>query len=137
MENNITTELDDDGFRFEKRCKAELEHPNVDWQRTWSLANIRGLESENYSFLWKLIHKLLPTQERLHKILPNIASPSCTICEMNESCDLKHTFFDCNHSRNIGLWLLHQVRKQVPQVEPQHILLLDLNLESKMKLPYI
>lgn len=36
MENNITTELDDDGFRFEKRCKAELKHPNVDWQRTWS-----------------------------------------------------------------------------------------------------
>ena len=32
MENNITTELDDDGFRFEKRCKAELKHPNVVWQ---------------------------------------------------------------------------------------------------------
>ena len=137
MENHLTTEIDDEGFRFEKRCKVEVKHPNVDWQRTWSLANIGGLESENYSFLWKLIHNVLPTQERLHKILPSITSPICTICDLNQACDLEHTFFNCCHNRTIGLWLLQQLRKQVPQVEPKHVLLLDLNLGKNMKLPYI
>ena len=103
----------------------------------WSLANIGGLESENYSFLWKLIRNLLPAQERLHKILPSTASLTCTICDLNQACDLEHTFFNCCHNRTIGLWLLQQLRKQVPQVDPKHILLLDLNLEKNMKLPYI
>ena len=115
----------------------ELKHPNVDWERTWSLAVIDGLESENYSFLWKLVHNLLPTQERLHKIFPNITSPTCSICELNEACDLEHSFFNCSYNHNIGQWLLQQVRKQLPQVQPQQVLLLDLNLEANMKLPYI
>ena len=137
MENHVTSEIDEEGFRFEKRCKVEAKHPNVDWQRTWSLANIKGLESENYSFLWKLIHNLLPTQERLHKILPNITSPTCTVCELNEICDLEHAFFRCTHNCSTGQWLLQQVRKQVHQVEPQQVLLLDFNLEANMQLPYI
>ena len=101
MENHVTSEIDDEGFRFEKRCKVELKHPNVDWQRTWSLAVIGGLESENYSFLWKLVHNLLPTQERLHKILPNITRPSCSICELNGEFNLEHSFFNCSHNHNI------------------------------------
>ena len=137
MENHVTSEIDEEGFRFEKRCKVEAKHPNVDWQRTWSLANIKGLESENYSFLWKLIHNLLPTQERLHKILPNITSPTCTVCELNEICDLEHALFRCTNNCSTGQWLLQQVRKQVHQVEPQQVLLLDLNLEANMQLPYI
>ena len=102
------------------------------WEKVQS-----GLESDNYSFLWKLVHNLLPTQERLHKILPNITSPSCSICESNETCNLEHSFFSCSHNHNIGRWLLQKVRKQLPQVQPQQVLLLDLNLEANMKLPYI
>ena len=62
LKNYVTTEVDDNGFRFEKQCKIECQYPRVDWSRTWALACIPGLASSDYTFLWKMVHNLLPTQ---------------------------------------------------------------------------
>ena len=137
LENYVTTEVNVEGFRFKKNCKIESDHPNVDWERTWSLACIKGLESENYSFLWKLVHNILPTQERLSRILVNITSPVCTLCDANQSCNLVHAMFLCNHNSNIAQWLLQLLRKHVRYLTPQQVILLDMNLEEKLKLPFI
>ena len=101
LENFVTIEMDENGFRFEKRCKIEQAHPQVDWERTWALACIRGLESCQYTFLWRLIHNILPTQDRLHRILPNITSPSCALCNTQDICNLSHALFQCSFNNNV------------------------------------
>ena len=137
LENYVTTEMNDEGFRFSKRCKIESEHPNVDWERTWVLASIKGLESSKYSFLWRLIHNILPTQERLSRILPNTNSPACTLCNSIQTCNLVHAMFLCDNNSNTAQWLLQLLQKQVPNLTPQQVILLDLNLEEKFQLPFV
>ena len=137
LEDNVTTEVDEHGFRFDKLCKIERENPDIDWKRTWSLACIKGLESCNYTFLWKMIHNILPTQERLHKILPSIPSPVCTLCESNTICNLVHALFTCSYNHDVGHWLLQMIRSKAPEISPQQVTLLDLNLEDKLHLPIV
>ena len=137
LENYVTTEVDDEGFRFNKRCRIEAEHPNIDWERTWSLASIKGLESSSYTFLWKMIHNLLPTQERLSRILISVNSPICTLCEANQTCNLAHALFFCIHSRSVSHWLLQLLRTHIPGITPQQVILLDLKLPEKLQLPIV
>ena len=137
LENYVTIEVNAEGFRFTRRCKIESEHPNIDWERTWSLACLRGLESENYSFIWKLVHNILPTQERLSRILVNVTSPVCTLCDSNQTCNLVHAMFHCNHNSIIAEWLLQLLRKHVHNLTPQQVILLDVNLDDKFKLPFM
>jgi hypothetical protein len=113
LENLVTPEVDDDGFRFEKRCRIESEHPDIDWERTWSLACTPGLESCDYTFLWKMVHNILPTQERLHRIVRNTASPTCTLCQSQDSCYLSHTLFSCTYNSEVGHWLLQVIRRHL------------------------
>ena len=137
LENHVTTETDAEGFRFQKRCKVELEHPDTEWERTWSHACIRGLESADYTFLWKMVHNLLPTQQRLHKILPSVLSPECTLCDATTTCNLLHALFFCEFNNGVGQWLLQLIRSKVPGVSPQQVILLDLNLDDKLRLPIV
>ena len=50
------------------RCRAEVASPNTDWEISWRRARLKGLGTEAASFLWKLLHRLLPTEERLARI---------------------------------------------------------------------
>ena len=65
---------------------------------------IRGLESCQYTFLWRLIQNILPTQDRLYRILPNVTSPSCLLCNTQDICNLPNAMFYC---KTVGQWLLH------------------------------
>ena len=44
LENFVTTEVDANGFRFDKRCRIESAYPYIDWERTWSHASLPGVE---------------------------------------------------------------------------------------------
>ena len=133
LENIVTTELDEHGFRFVKRCKIEREHPQVDWERSWGLACIRGLESDQYTFLWKLLHNILPTQDRLCRILTTVTSPSCQLCNTQQLCNLQHAPFSCFFNNNLGQWLL----QCCPHVTAQQVILLDLSLDQDHQLPLV
>ena len=61
LENYITTEVNNNDVRIDKKCKVKRENPHLDWKRIWKLASIKGLESSHYTFLWRMIHNLLPT----------------------------------------------------------------------------
>ena len=61
-----------------KKCRVELASPDTDWERSWRLARLSGLGPENISFLFKMMHQLLPTQERLSRISPRTSS-TCTL----------------------------------------------------------
>ena len=133
----MSTDLDENGFRYSKRCKIEREHPNLDWERTWGLSCMSGLESERYTFLWRLVHNILPTQDRLCRILVTVTSPSCLLCDSQQHCNLQHALFSCSFNNNVGQWLLKLLNGFVPQVTAQQVILLDLNLDQKHQLPLV
>ena len=69
LEEKLTMETTENGERRLIRCRAELQHPQNDWEISWRIARIQGLESDQITLLWKVLHNLLPTQSRLYRIL--------------------------------------------------------------------
>ena len=57
-------------------CRVELLSVDSAWGTTWRLARLPGLGLDNTSFLFKMIHQILLTQERGSKTNPS-ASPLC------------------------------------------------------------
>ena len=106
----------------------------MDWKRTWALASFQGLESINYSFLCRLIHNT-PTNKRLSRILLN--SPTCSPCTSIQTCNLVQAMFLCTDNCNIAQFLLQVLQKQIPNLTPERVNLLDLNLNEKFQLPFI
>jgi hypothetical protein len=59
-------------------CRVEEKYPDKDWDRAWSYLVLPGLPSDLTSFLWLMIHNLLPTKERLFRLgMPNINENTC------------------------------------------------------------
>ena len=61
-------ESDDHTMEYIK-SRAELAAPGTDWEQVWRRARLRGIGSEPICFLWRLLHRILPTEERLARIL--------------------------------------------------------------------
>ena len=107
--------------------RAEMLSPSIDWPATWNLTRIRGLGSELSSFLFKLLHCLLPSQDRVARIgvsdgqVPGL----CLICQL-ETEDLVHAFFTCSQSRVVGLCLLGWVQGLCPDLSPEGAVQLQL-----------
>ena len=96
VEEEVTMHQLEDNQRDFIMSRAELSSPTNDWERTWRRCRLKGLGSEATSFLWKLVHHLLPTEDRLSNILPNNTSNRQTL-----SCS--------HHGRPLPLLLqLHQ-----------------------------
>ena len=127
LERHVTHEIDDEGFRFKIRMKAELNNPAPNWEISWSLCNISGLDSEDSSFLFSLLHNLLPTQERMHRVLgPNtVISPVCTLCTLNVVCDQAHALVQCPYNNDTITWIVRILRKLLPNLQPTQLLSLD------------
>ena len=68
LENKVIMEATEDGVRKLIPCRAELNNPENDWDTSWKLANMRGLNPAEQEFLWKMLHNLLPTQARLFRL---------------------------------------------------------------------
>ena len=110
-------------------CRAELASPVTDWEASWRRARIKGLGSEATSFLWKLMHRLLPTEKRIARILPN-SSENCKYCPMQTPADLVHSFFNCVKTRVMGRSLLTALRQHDPSVTPSGLLRLEFQEEG-------
>ena len=110
-------------------------HPETVWSCTWNLAVTPGLTSEMTYFLWRMIHNILPTNDRLCKLnMPG--SPSlCNLCDSSSLDSIEHALFQCNSSTTSATFLLSTVRNVLPDVQPQHVLLLDFDLSSSDQLP--
>ena len=131
LEDNVTSETDQNGFRYTKACKTESKHPDIDWEQTWPLACIPGLESADCSFLWRMVHNLLPTQERLNRILNSVNSPLCTLCNQQVVCDLPHALITCHFNNDIGNWLIRCLGLLHPHLNPQQLVILHFDLDAK------
>ena len=111
-------------------ARVEILHPAVNWKKTWRLARIPGLDSDLTSFLFKLVHCLLPTQDRIFRLGGTEGdNPGlCKLCSIEVETP-EHAFFYCNQSRVTGLGLLGYVQSIVPGLTPEAALSLELDIE--------
>ena len=82
-------------------------------------------------------HNIVPTQERLQRILPRVHDATCTLCRSLEICNLKHALFDCSYNSQVSHWLCQTLGQLAvkPEVTPQQVILLNLKLENHLRLP--
>ena len=102
--------------------RVEQLVPDQDWAMTWTLAKTKGLNSDQSSFLFKLLHQLLPTQDRINRITnePGL----CKVCQASPE-DLNHALFSCPSSKTVADLLLSYVHIVVPGITSQRLLRLD------------
>ena len=125
---------DQNGIRSYRPCRAELQHSDNDWEHSWKLARLPGLESDQITFLWRLLHNLLPNQNRISKILKE-KDPSCKIC-LNPLDDILH-LFHCSLSRTVGDALQRCLNSLQPDISHQQIVTLALKLEPSQEFPAV
>ena len=118
------------------KCRAEVRSPGTDWELSWRLSRLKGLGSHATSFLWKLLHGILPTEERLARILPN-SSPNCKFCSEPVQANLEHCFFFCILSRTVGNKVLTLCQSICPGITPSQILRLELQVEQSEEMPIV
>ena len=137
LENNVIMETATE--RILKPCKAEIRNPTVDWELSWSLANMDGLCSSHKTFLWKMLHNVLPTQERLNKMgMRNAPSPLCTNCSSNQLDSPSHALISCPLNKQVSDWLLKVLQPHVPNILPTELVLLELgSVDDAFKLPVV
>jgi hypothetical protein len=106
--------------------RVELLNPNLDWPSIWKLPRSKGLNSDQSAFLFKILHQLLPTQDRINRITndPGI----CKICHA-ENEDLYHALYSCPSNNGAASLLLSFAQTTVPGLSPQAMLRLDFGHE--------
>ena len=94
---------------------------------------LKGIGSELTAFLFRLLHHLLPTQDRVHRIVgadqEHPALPGrCSLCHAGTE-DLMHAFFLCQKSAVAGHALLGYAQQCLPDLTPEQVLRLELGLD--------
>ena len=115
-------EVDREGVMNMKMCRVERTWPGSDWEKGWRLARLSGLGPENTSFLFKLMHDILPTKERVART--NLkASPACAMpgCEQDVE-NRGHALFECIGNNGVGDCLMRCLRSSDPNLDIEQVL---------------
>ena len=105
--------------------RSETLHPDTDWAQVWQIGRTKGLGPELTSFQFKMLHCLLPTQERVSRIGLNEGQPGlCLHCRMDTET-VAHSLFDCPRNMQVGLALLGCVQQVLPDLSAEAAVLLD------------
>ena len=137
VEENVTYKLKNSGRELVP-CRIESKHPELNWERAWSLAVTPGLPSSFLTFLWRMLHDLLPCQTRLFRLrMPNANSDICTLCDLNVAGDLTHSLMLCTYNGGVGQFLLTLLHHVLPTLLPHQVTLLDLEVDQKKQLPLV
>ena len=89
---------------MKKLSRVERLLLTVDWERTWNLVNIRGINGEQRSFLMKVIYNILPSNARLFRMNQSL-SPNCDLCLHGPFQDLAHSMLECDFNGMINDWV--------------------------------
>ena len=124
-----------DGLKSFIACRVELASPEVDWENCWRLSRMPGLGAELTSFLFKLLHQILPTQERVSRTNP-AATPLCKLasCNLEVVEDLSHALVHCRGNNGVGLKIVAGARTTLPGTSVEHLLQLNFGLEDDKEL---
>ena len=94
LERNMTMRKVDQEGRMELiPSKVEEREPQVFWSESYRISRLKGLSPETKSFLFKMLHTLLPSKERIHHLTPT-SSPLCW-CNTGEQETYLHLFYHC------------------------------------------
>ena len=108
--------------------KIESLHPTTDWALVWQSARLKGVGSELISFVFKMTHRLLPSQDRVARLrLAEDQAGLCLLCRL-EVETLSHCFFECPMNMQVGLALLGCVQRLVPDLSPEAAVRLDFGI---------
>ena len=111
-------------------CRVERAGLGVDWETSWRLARLPGLGSGHTSFLFKLLHQILPTQERVARTSP-AANSYCTDsrCSGDTTEDIQHSLVLCRGNSGVGLKIVETAQALVPGVTAEQLLRLEVKIE--------
>jgi hypothetical protein len=137
LEDYCTMEVDDDGQQNNILCRIERASPITDWERSWKLARLPGLGPENVSFLFKLMHDILPTQERVARTKPR-ASPACPVLGCGDEVENRaHVLVLCEGNNGVGQRVMRCLENFVPQIDVDAALRLEIDVEEDLELPLV
>ena len=104
----IERDIDDEGRRELIPCKVEERDPSAPWMESYRLSRLKGVSPTTKSFNFKLVHTLLPSNERVNHLNPNTSS----LCRLNcgETENYLHLFIQCNHNKDAADALLQCVQ---------------------------
>ena len=137
MEEKVTMELGVGDNRQLVPCRVEVKFPCYDWEKIWPRIRLKGLGPELSSFLFKVVHDLLPTQERVARTSASV-NGMCKLCLSNVKEDLLHTLIKCPANQEIGEAVLLCLSDHIEDgVDDQAVLQLHLHLEDALELPVV
>ena len=136
LERNVTMrELDQDGSRELIPCKIEERDPSISWNECYRIGRLKGLSPESKSFMFKLIHTLLPSKERVHH-LTKTSSPLCW-CDSGNQETYVHLFFECSMNKEAGEALLRCVQAYDQNLTIEKALRLEIVADETFLLPTV
>ena len=119
-------------------CRVERLNPFVDWKKSWMAASLPGLSSKMSSFLWKMLHDILPTRERMNRMnLPGVPSAVCTLCEVNAEDSSEHALLTCSYIRVGSENLLLALQHEDPTMTLERIKFLDFRSEDLYPMTFL
>ena len=105
-------------------CRAEIASPSTDWSLSWITCRQPGIPPDLASFLWRMLHDLLSTQAKLHR-MGSINSPTCKIQGCTEDGTLLHELIYCDGNDGVGLRLLQSLQLHIPDLSAAAALRLE------------
>ena len=137
IENNVTMQVQEGSVRELIPVKCEVKNPLVNWDRTWSYTLMPGLGSEQKTFLFKMLHNILPTKARLFR-LQQSDSPICSQCTSGNSEDCAHALLSCSfNTEEVNRWIRQVVNRVAPNINLQDIVTLNLDLDQTSAFPMV
>ena len=73
LDQDVLKVTEADGAKVNEKCRIERKHPELDWNATWEKVRASFLSSNAFSFMWKLIHDILATKERIQATIGNVS----------------------------------------------------------------
>ena len=140
LEDSCTMETGENGQMLYIKCRVERAIVGTDWEQCWRMARLPGLGPENVSFLFRLIHQTLPTQERVARTKPTANSKCKTQgCQGVDEENLSHAMVFCPANDRVGLKLLECLRVIQPGLQVEAVLRLELQLQvdEDLELPAV
>ena len=138
LEDYVTMEEMEDHRRRFIPCRVEEASPENDWEVSWKRATLRGLGPESVSFLLKVLHQLLTTQERLSRVNPN-TNPKCKAvgCPKIQNEDIVHALVQCPGNMGVGFEIMNRIRHFVPNMTDDMAVRLQFESDECLELPIV
>ena len=137
LEENVTMrDVDKEGRKELVPCRIGLGDPNINWDESYRLSRLYGLTPLEKSQFFCIIHELLPTNERLSRIIPT-NDPTCTVCDSGENETYSHYFFSCLANREAMQALFKCLQVYDRDITEARFLSLDVRAEDPFTLPTV